>query len=410
MRTAGMAERLRPKTILAVLPKSDASSEAKASAIARLGAERRWRVLPAEYYRTSDGRLRLSRSPCPAESPVELVELVRPDGIVVFNNTISFAETRQLAGKGVPVVFGGRTPDPGWNAASPAGFVFSSQEDIASRAARVLLFSGYGHFGYVPFLEAEMFWSRERGAVFERLVREAGKEFHLYGRQGTPPSDSANRMESLASWLESIPKPCGIFAANDLMGEEVLRSCASCGLRVPDDIAVVGVDNMEYVCEAAVPTLSSVAMDPQAECRESVALLADMIGRRARGRLFRPVSVGGVVLRASSRFCRDRRVAQAQEFIRLNACREKFGPRDAVKTMGLSRTQADVVFRAATGHTILDEIHAVRIARAKALLVQGKRPDIVAAECGFASSDDFRRVFRRRLGMTPRKWVLKTTV
>jgi LacI family transcriptional regulator len=116
------------------------------------------------------------------------------------------------------------------------------------------------------------------------------------------------------------------------------------------------------------------------------------------------------VLRASSRFARDRRVARAQEFIRLGACGEGFGPRDVVRAMGLSRTQADVVFRAATGHTILDEIHAVRIARAKELLAQGQRADIVAAECGYASDDDFRRDFRRRLGTTPRKWALKASV
>ena len=400
------------KTVLVVLPKSDADSEAKAGTIARLGAARRWRVLPAEYYRTADGRLRLDRSPCPAETPAELVERLRPDGIVVFNNTISFAEARQLAGKGIPLVFPGRTPDPGWKAASPAGFVFADQRDIAAHAARVLLSSGYGHFGYVPFGDSGSLWSRERGVAFERLVREAGKDFHLYERRAMPsaptaPAASADRAEELAGWLESLPKPCGIFAAYDVGGESVLRACATCGLRVPEDIAVVGVDNLEHVCEATLPTLSSVAMDSQAECREAVALLAEMMGRRARGRRFRPVPVGGVVLRASSRFCRDRRVARAQEFIRLNACREKFGPRDVVKTMGISRTQSDVVFRAATGHTILDEIHAVRIARAKELLSEGRRSDFVASACGYASIDDFRRDFRRRLGTTPRKWMLK---
>ncbi len=398
----------KSKTVLVFLPKCDADSSSEARVIMRHGAARRWCVLTAECYRSDSGTLRLERSPCPAESPAALVETLRPDGIVVLSDNISFAEARRLAGKSVPVVFVGRTPDAGSEAASPAGFVFADQTDIATCAASLLLSSGYGHFGYVPSPDAGAAWSRERGATFERIVRDAGKSFHACERQETPPH--SQMADVLGRWLESVPKPCGVFAANDLVAEEVLRACAGHGLRVPDDIAVVGVDNLEHVCESTSPTLSSVAKNPPAECREAVALLARMMGRRTRRTVSRPVSVRGVVLRASSRFARDRRVARAQEFIRLGACGEGFGPRDVVRAMGLSRTQADVVFRAATGHTILDEIHAVRIARAKELLVQGRRADVVAAECGYASDDDFRRDFRRRLGTTPRKWALKASV
>ena len=110
--------------------------------------------------------------------------------------------------------------------------------------------------------------------------------------------------------------------------------------------------------------------------------------------------------RASTRFVRDRRVAQSLEFIRLHACTEKFGPRDVVREMGVSRALADRLFRSVLGHTLLEEIHAVRLARAKVLLSAGTQPDLVAAECGYASYDDFRRVFRRRVGTTARQWAL----
>jgi LacI family transcriptional regulator len=75
--------------------------------------------------------------------------------------------------------------------------------------------------------------------------------------------------------------------------------------------------------------------------------------------------------------------------------------------MGVSRALADRLFRSVVGHTILEEIHAVRLARAKELLSAGTQPDIVAAECGYASHDDFRRVFRRRVGTTARQWALQ---
>ena len=74
--------------------------------------------------------------------------------------------------------------------------------------------------------------------------------------------------------------------------------------------------------------------------------------------------------------------------------------------MGISRALADRLFRSVVGHTILEEIHAVRLTRAKELLVAGTQSDIGAAECGYASYDDFRRVFRRRVGTTARQWAL----
>lgn len=389
---------------MAVLPKLDEKSRVEAECIRRIGSARRWNVFLAEFHRANDGGLVLDRSPCPAESPSDLVETIRPDGIVFLSDTIPFDEARQLSGNGPPLLFLGRTPDPGAEKTAPAGFVFADQTDIAMRASRVLLSSGYGHFAFVPFSPLETVWSRERGEAFGRFVLESGKRFHVFqmaaGRRG--------RADALDRWLEALPKPCGVFAANDLTGEDVLRACARTGLRVPDDIAVVGVDDLEHICEATSPTLSSVAKDSMSECSAAVSLLAKLMDKRARRELAsRAVPALGVVLRASARFCRDRRVALAQEFIRLNACREKFGPRDVVKTMGISRTQSDVVFRAATGHTILDEIHAVRIARAKELLSEGRRSDFVASACGYASIDDFRRDFRRRLGTTPRKWILK---
>ncbi|MBP5542475.1 MAG: substrate-binding domain-containing protein [Kiritimatiellae bacterium] len=392
------------KTVLVVVPKLDEKSHAEADMIRRIGAARRWNVFLAECHRADDGSLVIDRAPFPVESPEALIETIRPDGIVILSDTISFGEARQLAGKGIPILFPGRTPDPGSAVAAPAGFVFADQNDIAKRAARVLLSSGYDDFGFVPFLPKGTVWSPQRGEAFRNYIHEAGKTFHAFPRIDS----SHSRIEALGRWLEKLPKPCGLFAANDLVGERVVRTCLKIGLRVPDDIAVIGVDNLEHICEATTPAISSVAKDSLAEGSEVVALLSHLMARRTRKALAsRAVPVRGVVLRASSRFARDRRVARAQEFVRLNACREGFGPPEVVKAMGLSRTQADVVFRAATGHTILDEIHAVRLAHAKELLSQGRRADFVAAACGYASGDDFRRDFRNRLGTTPRKWALE---
>jgi AraC-like DNA-binding protein len=115
------------------------------------------------------------------------------------------------------------------------------------------------------------------------------------------------------------------------------------------------------------------------------------------------------VRRDSSRLAwqRDRRVARAEEWIRLHACDEGVGPRDVVRAMGVSRTTADRLFRAVSDRTILGQIQSARIERAKERLRAGASADIVAVECGFASTLDFRRVFRRLVGMPVVAWTKK---
>ena len=184
----------------------------------------------------------------------------------------------------------------------------------------------------------------------------------------------------------------------------MLRLCARLGLRVPNDVAVLGVDNRADICEETAPTLSSVPTDLAAQCDEAVALLAELMEGGARRRVVRTVPARGVVERSSTRLLRDARVARALEFIRLHACDEGFSVRDVVQSMCVCRTLADRLFRTVAGRSILNEIHSVRIGRARELLAAGIQPDLVAAKCGYASYDDFRRVFRQRTGLTPRKW------
>ena len=398
-----MAKRL--KTVLIAHSLSVSDDGASFARIRQHCAERGFSPLFAECHRRDDGRIHLWRSPRPAESPQALVEVLRPHGILFLRDVFTFAEAREMAGPDIPVVFVERSPDPGSEVAAPAGFVFSDHRDIAARAAQVLIGSGRDDFGYAPFLDGEKVWSHQRGQEFERLVRAAGKRFHAFRRPSAPAGPTV-LAKALSRWLEALPKPCGIFAANDMAGENVLSLCARTGLRVPDDVAVVGVDDFAPICEAASPTLSSVACDFPAECAAGVALLADLMEGRVGAPAIRAVPALGVVRRSSSRFLRDRRVAAAQEFIRLHACEEGFGPRDVMRQMGLSRAYAFTLFRATTGRTILDEIHDIRLARAKGLLAGGMAPDLVAAACGYASHADFRRVFRRRVGMTVRAWTI----
>ena len=387
-------------------------------------AARHWDFYSAETVQADDGSSQLHRSSRSAASVSSLIELLRPDGIIVWEDAIFPSEVFAAAGDAMPAVFVDCSAEVDVIRRFHAGRVRSDPASIAAMAARVLLSSGFGDFAFVPNV-VPLPWSVERGEAFEHCIEVAGKRFHRFERAAdatsaslpgrdkrVPPVDATSASptgDALERWLEALPKPCGIFAANDAVGEEVLGACGHLGIAVPDKVAVIGVDNHEYFCEATTPTLSSIALDLCAEGRAAVELLETLMSTPRQKPATRFIAARDVVLRASTRFARDRRVARALEFIRLNACTDKFGPRDVVREMGISRTLADILFRKTLGQTILDEIHTVRLDRAKELLAAGTAPDIVGAECGYASHDDFRRVFRKRIGTTIRKWTLSHT-
>ena len=390
----------RSKSVLMFFPCGGAKSQESFSGVREFAEAENLDFFSAETERAADGSAVLHRSSRAAVSVAGLAGLLHPAGILVWQDALSPAEVRAAAGQDTPVVF----VDCGLaDAAAPGtrfGRVRCDPASVAEQAARILLPSGYDHFAFVPFPERR-FWSEERGDAFARCIELAGKRFHRFDRPAGPSSDA------LPLWLSALPRPCGVLTANDAVGEEVLGVCAQLGLAVPDDMSVVGVDDYQYLCENTSPTLSSVAMDPRGAARAAVDMLVAMMsGDESAGRL-RFVPALGAVQRASTRFARDRRVAQAMEFIRVGACAEGFGPREVVRKMGVSRALADRLFRTVAGHSILEEIHAVRLSHARELLLLGKPGNVVAAACGYSSHDDFRRVFRRRVGMTAWKWARK---
>ena len=389
----------KSKSVLMFFPIGGSHSQDAFAGVRDNVVARNWDFFSADTIRAEDGTVQLHRSSRSAQTVSALVDLLHPDGIVVWEDALSPDEVRAAAGPDVPVVF----VDCGTATEGTVGRVRSDPKSIAAIAARALLPSGYSDFAFVPhFLPVS--WSQERGDAFERCMEIAGKRFHRFERSGEPGADALER------WLKALPKPCGIFAANDAVGEEVLGACAQLGISVPDDVAVIGVDDYAYFCEATIPTLSSIAMNLRGEGRAAVELLEDLMDSPGHARPPRIVPARDAVPRASTRFARDRRVARALEFIRLHACTEKFGPRDVVREMGVSRALADRLFRAVAGRTILEEIHAVRLVRARELLALGKPGDIVADECGYSSHDDFRRVFRTRMGTTARKWAREHSI
>ena len=301
------------------------------------------------------------------------------------------------------VVFLGHNPDT-----LPRGclLVSNDQTETARAATRELLSTGYTSFAFVHVPERKN-WSdlRERG--FSEALALNGRKCAVFA---PPPAkaDTVKWMAGLRKFISSLPRPCAVFAANDKTAERVLAAAALEGASVPNDIAVIGVDNFIPICEHTTPQLSSIEPDFRrggslAAMMLLGAVLSDGRWRGSRTQMFGPLRV---VRRASSHvlYATDKTVSEALDLIREESCSGLKAERVAA-LFPCSRRMADIRFRNATGHSMLEEIHAVQLERAKQLLANRTLPlKAVSDFCGFGHPNSFRKFFRRETGMTLNAW------
>lgn len=236
-------------------------------------------------------------------------------------------------------------------------------------------------------------------------VREAGRPVF---RIDTGDADGDIRMlrERIAAGLATLPRPAGVYCANDAIAVQTLEAALAAGFSVPNDIALLGTDNEGHLCENASPTLSSIELDFAGAGRRCVAIVAERIshgGGEPVRETFGPLRI---VRRTSTRRSArlDRSVVAAMDLIRARAV-TNVSSREVVALFGCSRRMAEMRFRAATGHSILDEIHDVQIEHAKKLLANPRvKASMVPSLCGYESNPFFMGLFRRATGMSMGEW------
>ena len=283
--------------------------------------------------------------------------------------------------------------------------LFTVCEDLrgpAEAAARELLQLGYRHFAFVHFPRPR-YWSDERARHFRDIIQLNGGTCDEFAAHDKAGQQTWNR--DLRRWLRDLPRPCGIFAANDEVANLVRGLCAAEGLKIPDSIALVGVDNDESICLSSRPQLSSVMADNEQMGFLAARLIAEQFTRAHRTPTALVVQPLMVVRRESTRRRSgvDSRVTKAVELIREKAC-EGLRARDVLRVLDGARRTAEMHFREATGHSILEEIQRVRLERARELLNDRSRPlKAIAHLCGYASESAFRKIYRARFGDSPRR-------
>ena len=278
----------------------------------------------------------------------------------------------------------------------------SDSEGVGRAAAEAFLGKGFGHFAYVPDVY-DWDWSALRGQGFAmRLAAEGLPCAHYRCPNDRARKDWALDQKHLARWLHELPKPVAILAAHDARARQILETCHGNGLNVPGEVALLGVDNDEMICENTTPTLSSVQPDFEAGGYEAARLLEELMRGKARGVCNICYGVKQVVLRESSRFAHavDRRYLRGLEFIRLNAG-TAITVTDVARHMGVSRRLSEMLFRRHVGHSILDEIQDVRLSRLKTFLCETTLPiGTITWQCGYQSENHVKRVFKQKTGLT----------
>jgi LacI family transcriptional regulator len=277
--------------------------------------------------------------------------------------------------------------------------VISDNLAIGRMAAEHLIARGYRHLGV--FMLDPMWYASRRCEGFEKTAHEAGRKVGVFRAAVGSAWHGA-----LKSWLQAGPRPMAVFAANDVLACEVVNAALRLGMRIPEDIAVLGVDDDVSLCETSTVPISSVAVDAERIGYEAAALL----DRLMEGELppAEPIEIPPlrVVARESTDFTAvgNSTVARALRLM-ADADDETFTISKLAETLGVSRRTLEQRFRQALGRGPAQELRRQRIERAKLLLQETNRKVIdVALRSGFAGASQFSVAFRQATGMSPRDY------
>lgn len=264
---------------------------------------------------------------------------------------------------------------------------------------------GFRHFGFVGHPRHD--YSTEREFGFRTALAGAGLSAESYYDRSGHSYRHRGRLltvkDSLQRWLRNLPKPVGIFACHDVWAVHVIGACRLIGVRVPEDVAVLGVDNDDLLCDLARPSLSSVAVPVEQIGYEAAALLGRLLNGGSPPQQPHYIPPVGVVARQSTDILAggDPDVTAAVRFIRQNSHRP-ISVSELLRNVPISRRSLELRFRALFERGIGEEIRRVHLERARELLATSVLSVAdVAEQSGFSSAPYFARIFGQETGLTP---------
>jgi LacI family transcriptional regulator len=334
----------------------------------------------------------------PEVEAIERLALLRPAGLIaqIFSRDLA----ARLRGLGRPLV----------NASAilhdlPLPRVCVDDAEVGRLAAVHLLDRGLRHFGFVG--HAEHGYSHLRETGYCETIAAAGYATQRYYGLGSLSQDHKGGTWAIdgriRKWMASLPKPVGIFAANDLWGHQLLEICRQVGRRVPDEVAMLSAGNDELLCELARPSLTSVALPGERIGVEAASALDLILAGGAVPAVPRVLPPQGIVTRHSTdiMYVEDPDVAAAVRFIRNHAF-SSIQVNDVLREIPVSRRTLERRFRAVLNRGLSEEIRRTRVERACFLLGTSSAPMAeIAQRSGFGDAKRFSAIFHRATGLTP---------
>ncbi|MDT8390994.1 MAG: DNA-binding transcriptional regulator [Lentisphaeria bacterium] len=325
--------------------------------------------------------------PMLTESEVDLKAI---DGLIGFFNKPQWGDTLREAGV-TAVNISSKVED------LPLPRVGSDDEAVGRMGGEHLLACGFAHFG---FFDVDRGWfALRRLAGFADVVEgQAGRTCHVFPAIG-PTSDLS---AVIGRWLAALPKPAGVMAASDFLGRALIQQALALGFRVPDDVAVLGVNNDSWLTELATVPMSSIELNAKDIGYEAAKMLDGLMAGEVHQRALWIPPVG-VVPRQSTDIviADDPVVGPALAYIR-DHCHKGIRVEDVANVVHVSRRTLEARLKRALGYTPQVAIQRARVNRARKMLIETDATmSRIAVDCGFGCESRFFIVFKRETGMTP---------
>lgn len=354
-------------------------------------------IIGIARYSRLNGPWSFYKEPIDLKSSIPHLTSWKPDGIIMRDSLI----TKELLKLKVPTILA--IHDSKYPKELPV--IKTDSHAIAKMANEHLLSKGFKNFAFCGFDDYE--WSIERGANFVRFNKEAGYSTHVYVQpKGVKKYDWEKEQRHVSEWIKKLPKPVGIFACNDDRGQHVLEVCKTLNLRVPDDVAVIGVDNDPMVCDIGDPPLTSIALDVEAAGFKAAKLLDQLMSGKKINCKYIMVAPTHVVQRQSTDILSvdNAEVAKAISFIRNNA-KNKILVKDVVNATNVSRRTLEKQFRKTIHRSIYAEIRQVRVEWIAKLLIETDLPiSQITSLFNFTDVEHISRYFKKEKGVGLREF------
>jgi LacI family transcriptional regulator len=329
---------------------------------------------------------------------LEALRTLNPAGIIVNNFCPGIVNTLRKLGR--PVVnMSLLMSDP--------HFCQVARDDasIGGAAAKHLIDRGLRNFGYFgPPWDGPN--SNREGGFHQTLgsLSHAVSVFYVRPSGADPTGGTFASHKQVRKWIRSLPKPAGVFAPLDMWALWLCGVCKQEGIKVPEDVAVIGAENNEMVCELAQPSLSSVAIPAERIGYEAAAMLDRLMNHKPVPQRQLLLPAVGVVTRRSTDMLAitDQDLLMAVNYMREHIS-EPITIEHVMKHIYLPRRSFERKFRAVLRRSPAQELRRMRVALAEKLLTCVPRVKIehIIQRCGFASSARFFIAFRQVTGMTP---------